>query len=142
MSYFIDKFNRIFGKKVQNIRSDALAVLKNYNWPGNIRQLENVIERAFNMVETDELTPDHLPTYLVESMEDAKGTVLFEQESVLHRTQKEKSFKTLSDDKAGLERQKIELVLQKTHGNKSETARMLGISRMTLYQKLRKYGLA
>jgi len=142
VSYFIDKFNRIFGKKVQTIRSDALAVLKNYNWPGNIRQLENVIERAFNMVETDELTPDHLPTYLVEAMEDAKGTVLFEQESVLHRTQKEKSFKTLSDDKAGLERQKIELVLQKTHGNKSETARMLGISRMTLYQKLRKYGLA
>jgi len=139
--FCIDKFNRIFGKKVQEIRPDALEILKNYNWPGNIRQLENVMERAFNMVEADEIMVEHLPSYLTETVRESEELGESTNKEFSLRTGRNDFVTTLSDAKEGLERQKIEEILRNAHGNKSEAARILGITRMTLYQKLRKYGL-
>lgn len=135
--YFIDKFNRIFGKKIQGVQPEVLEILKNYNWPGNIRQLENVMERTFNMVESDEILLEHLPTYLAEATPESERTSASKNKESADHGRRE----TLSGAKEVLERQKIEEILRKAHGNKSEAARMLGITRMTLYQKLRKYGL-
>jgi transcriptional regulator with PAS, ATPase and Fis domain len=138
VQYFIGKFNRIFGKKVQDMRPDALQILKSYFWPGNVRQLENVVERAFNMVEADEIYPEHLPLYLLEGLQensdsgDGSGAEMYIQKNQVHK---------LSDAKDMLERKKIVEILKISHGNRSEAARALGISRMTLYHKMKKYEL-
>ncbi|PWU21647.1 MAG: sigma-54-dependent Fis family transcriptional regulator [Bdellovibrio sp.] len=72
VQFFIKKFNQLHGKRVSGIAPDALAVLKKYNWPGNIRELENVIEHAFIMEAGHILTLRSLP----ESILNATGTVL------------------------------------------------------------------
>ena len=136
--YFIEKYNRVFGKKVCEISEDALRIFKAYDWPGNVRQLENVMERAFNMVETDKILLEHLPHYLVEVLQESnKYRESLSAESLMAPN----SMHPLSEAKDMLERQKIIELLRNVHDNKSEAARALGISRVTLYQKIKKYGL-
>ncbi len=60
VGYFITQFNKQFGKAVQGIRPDALELLQSYDFPGNVRELENLIERAMILAETDLLTPKDL----------------------------------------------------------------------------------
>jgi len=67
-TYFIEKFNQQHGKKITGLSPEAMAILKAHNWPGNIRELENVIEHAFVIESTNELTPESLPESLVGSM--------------------------------------------------------------------------
>jgi DNA-binding NtrC family response regulator len=62
--YFIEKFNGQHGKKITGLNDEAMAMLKAHNWPGNIRELENVIEHAFVIETGNELTPDSLPETL------------------------------------------------------------------------------
>lgn len=137
VDYFIEKFNRIFGKKVRMLQPEVLRILKKYHWPGNIRQLENVMERAFNMVEQDEIALEHVPGYLLEDLSPfgEQGPV----RSVSVGRPKTEGFLTEAKDE--LERREIADALTKARGNKSEAARLLGITRMTLYLKLKKYGL-
>lgn len=132
--FFIEKFNRIFGKKVQTIAPEVTDILNGYQWPGNIRQLENVMERAFNMVEAEVILPEHLPAYLWETLQQPATLV----GDYIAKTG---SIANLADAKQSLERQKIKEILDKTQGNKSEAARLMGITRTTLYQKLQKYQL-
>ena len=94
-----------------------------YPWPGNIRELENSIERALNLVdEAEMITSDHLP-------EEIRG---YKSPS---------STLTLNEVIEETERHTIINYLELMNGNKSETARVLGISRTTLYEKMNKYGL-
>ncbi|HET6487337.1 MAG TPA: sigma 54-interacting transcriptional regulator, partial [Spirochaetia bacterium] len=58
--YFLGKFNRVLNKKVRRISPPALRLLNGYRWPGNIRELENTMERAVLMAETDQITPEDL----------------------------------------------------------------------------------
>ena len=132
--FFIEKFNRIFGKKVQTIESEVTDILNGYQWPGNIRQLENVMERAFNMVEAEEILSEHLPVYLLETLQQPVV-------QIRDFVTRPGSAANLADAKQSLERQKIKEILDKTRGNKSEAARLMGITRTTLYQKLQKYQL-
>ena len=142
VQYFMEKFNRVFGKKVKQIQPAVLEFFRQYPWPGNVRQLENVMERAFNMVETEEIQVEHLPAYLLEVPPQPEIASSGAREDLmpgrLHRNAGDVS---LSDAKELLERRKIEEILLNTHGNKTQAARLLGITRMTLYQKLKKYGL-
>lgn len=132
--FFMEKFNRIFGKKVQSIVPEVAEILNGYHWPGNIRQLENVMERAFNMVEAEEILPEHLPAYLWEMRKP--------QDNLVKDTFVSPDLNTnLANAKQNLERQQIKDILDKTRGNKSEAARLMGITRTTLYQKLQKYKL-
>ena len=134
VGFFVEKFNRIFGKKVQTIAPAVSDILHCYHWPGNVRQLENVLERAFNMVEAEEILPEHLPAYLWELRKP--------QETPDYAIATRLGFSAnLANAKQNLERQQILEVLERTRGNKSEAARLMGITRTTLYQKLQKYKL-
>ena len=134
VGFFVEKFNRIFGKKVQTIAPKVAEILNGYHWPGNIRQLENVMERAFNMVEAEEILPEHLPVYLWE--------LLKPQETAAQEVAARSCLNVnLANAKQELERQQIKQMLERTRGNKSEAARLMGITRTTLYQKLQKYKL-
>lgn len=120
--FFIEKFNKKFGIYIEKIDEDAMYHLTNYSWPGNIRELENVIERAYNFIEGDTIKKSHLPENILASdRQFLRGN--------------------LNDKLDKYEEEIITEALKNYEGNKSKTARMLGINRSCLYQKLKKYGI-
>ncbi|HXK27771.1 MAG TPA: sigma-54 dependent transcriptional regulator [Candidatus Binatia bacterium] len=126
VDHFIRKFSDGAGRKVTGIQEEALTALKNYSWPGNIRELEHTIERAVLLGRGSTVSIDDLPPQLAACGESAVvlGAALAKQ-------------LTLRD----LEREYIGKVLQTTQGNKTEAARILGVDRTTLYRKLEEYKL-
>jgi len=118
-SYFLDQYRKEFGKEINGISDEILAQFLAYPFPGNIRELENAIERAVIVCEGDELEKEHLP----QSFQEVKKS------TGLNR----KDFFTL----AQLNEQYILEVMQATKGNKSEAARILGINRGSLWRKLK-----
>jgi two-component system, NtrC family, response regulator HydG len=118
--YFLAQFACKYEKPLLKISSSAYDTLKNYNWPGNIRELKHTIEKAVILSDSDCLEPNDF--YI-------KDKHLVSKES-------ENNFR-LSD----IEKKTIENVLEKCKGNVSKAAQILDISRTTLYSKIEKYGL-
>lgn len=123
---FLDDFGRAF-RKMFRIADETMEYLNHYSWPGNIRELKNVIERACILTDNGAILPSHLPNDLqTTSCEDASRDLIVPlSELSLEETEKKQ----------------ILAVLEKTAGNKSEAARILGIARITLREKLKKYGI-
>lgn len=119
--FFIKKFNDKFGIYIEMISDEAMSRMLEYNWPGNIRELENVIERAYNFVEGNEIVLENLPDNILNYMDASKG----ELNNKMNNYEKEMIVKTLKE----------------CNGNKSRTARILGINRSNLYHKLKKYNI-
>ncbi len=121
-NHFIRKFSDRHALDMPlTISTEAARALKSYTWPGNVRELENIIERACLYSKAVDLTPD-----------------LFPQKIFLSTTHPEQQ----SSQPANLnqsEKKTIEAALQQTNGNKSKAAKLLGIARSTLYEKLKKY---
>ena len=126
LNYLLDKFASKYGKKIGAISPEVMATFINYDWPGNIRELENVMERMVVMSETDSLSLDQVPP-------EIRGVVSTTEASTL----KEK-IETLSQV---TEKQMIIDALNKTHQNRTQAAKLLGISRRTLQNKIKEYGL-
>jgi DNA-binding NtrC family response regulator len=124
VKHFIDKFADGARRNVEGIREEALAALKSYDWPGNIRELEHTIERAVLLGKGTLVGLEDLPAHLV-----ARG------ESAIVLAQALDNRLTLRD----LEREYIGKVLANSNGNKAEAARILGVDRTTLYRKLEEY---
>jgi DNA-binding NtrC family response regulator len=124
--YFLKIFTEKYCKKINNVSPEIMATFSNYDWPGNIRELENVLERMVLMSETDTLTLDQLPA-------EIRGTVT----TVESPTLKEK-IDTISQM---TEKQMIIDALNKTNQNRTRAAKLLGISRRTLQNKIKEYCL-
>jgi transcriptional regulator with PAS, ATPase and Fis domain len=121
-NYFVKQFSEKTNKKTLNIADGFLQKLENYSWPGNIRELKNIIERSVILSNGDTLTPDVLP---------------YEMQ---HQTEKQnKSMSAFSMQ--SIEKLHIQKVLNYTKGNKAETARLLEIGIATLYRKLEEYNI-
>lgn len=120
--FFISKFNNKFGIYIEKIDEEAMDYLMNYTWPGNIRELENVIERAYNFVDGNIIRVKQLPEKIIKGRGHA-------------------AVGDLKNNLNSLERQLIVDTLKACGGNKSRAAQVLKINRASLYQKLRKYGL-
>jgi transcriptional regulator with PAS, ATPase and Fis domain len=123
VQHFIGKFNIEMGGKIERASEEALEILMQYNWPGNVRELENVIERA--MVIT-------------------KGNLIKAEDLQLSpQVLKEKGAAPSSDDKTikSLEKKHIAIVLEENKWNIQKSAEQLGIDRVTLYNKIKKYKL-
>jgi len=119
---FLERLSKLRGEKPVFITKDALEQLKRYSWPGNIRELENVLERASLFCSGNRITPDDLGLPVgPPSSSDIKA----------------ENNMTLGE----LERRAIEMRLKYFSGNKQETAKSLGISLKTIYNKMRGYGL-
>jgi PAS domain S-box-containing protein len=116
---FIDKLNRKLNKNIRFISEDVQKLFMEYSWPGNIRELEHTLEHAFILCHSDIITIDDLP---------AK----FKNFS----SQRPQSKPVIDDEKMS-----IMEALEKTGGNKAKAARILGISRRTIYRKLEDYGV-
>ena len=124
VEHFLKKYCDQNGLEPKTISANSLRLLMNYSWPGNVRELENVIERAVLMSTGSAVNPE---VYPVETEEE-------ENPMPLHQATREVT--------ENVERQKIMEALQKAEGNRSRAARLLGISRATLYEKLKTYNLA
>jgi transcriptional regulator with PAS, ATPase and Fis domain len=116
-AHFIDKFNRLHGKKIKGISRPAKSCLFAYNWPGNVRELENVMERAIVSTTEDFIREDDLPLRLREDTE-----INHEEIAPLHE----------------FEKKYVERVLSFTKGNRTECAKLLAISRRALGRKIEK----
>jgi DNA-binding NtrC family response regulator len=122
-SYFIDRFNREFRKKIRGLTPAATALLEQYQWPGNVRELRNAIERAMLLVDRDHLEPGDF------SLTRNLSPVEF----------------TLPADGVNLdevERQLLVQALERSRGNQTQAAQLLGINRDQVRYRIEKFGLA
>ena len=122
INHFLEKFGSQTGGRELRISPDALNVLSDYSWPGNVRQLENVIERAYALSSGKVIAPSDLPPEIRNFNEN----------------------QNIDDTNLNLRDNEIQLIkkaLQKTKGNKAEAAQLLGINLSTVYRKLDKYGI-
>lgn len=129
VNYFIKRNQEKLGLPVYGINKDAIAALMEHEWPGNIRELENCIERAMILTEGNEITLTSLPRTVKKSAQD---------NSVLSLPVDELSIKKLS---RSLEESLIKRALEKTGGNRTHAAKLLEISHRTLLYKLKEYNL-
>jgi len=125
-NHFLREFSRKFQKDFKDVSAGALQLLNAYAWPGNVRELRNVIERVVLLEEGERLEAEHLPPEVLGRRVIASESALEQSESL--------SLRTL----AQIEADHISEVLQLTAGNKSRAARILGISRQGLIEKLRR----
>lgn len=125
--FLIKKVSNKLGIYIKGISKEAKEYLYNYNWPGNIRELENVIERSANLLDSDFIIkPQHLPKEILKSY--------------IVKIHVEKN-KYLKDIIAELEKEVICNCLEKNNGNKNKTSKILGISRASLYKKISEYNI-
>jgi DNA-binding NtrC family response regulator len=123
--HYLARYAREYGRPVQAVSREAFTVLQSYKWPGNVRQLRNVIESAVLLADSDTLLPYHLPPELL--LAEAPPELADEGVSLL----------TLSE----LERRHIQKVLAASGGQMNVAAEILGIHRNTLRRKLAEYGI-
>ena len=123
---FLDEFNRENGKQVEGLTPDCMDQLLAYSWPGNIRELRNVIERMVVLSRQNRLTVRDLPAQIRQVMADGARS-----------TQTWSPGLSLED----AEKQMIIRALESHRGNRTKAAQQLGISRRTLHRKLNEYGL-
>jgi DNA-binding NtrC family response regulator len=123
---FLEKFASREGRVLHGIDEDAMDLLVQYDWPGNVRQLENVIERGVVVAMGDRFSRKDLPPHLQEGKRAAAAkTQVLEGDCLL----------------ADVEKVAVEATMRRHGGNKSRAARTLGISRKLLYSKMREYSL-
>lgn len=127
-NHFLQEANLEFDKKIENISTEAMKFLESYPWPGNIRQLKNVVRKVVLVAGSGSTEIKEISAELLESQAEVQEMLLVKQGS-------------LKAASAGLELQMIKEALEKTGGNKAEAARILNISRKTLYRKMRELNL-
>lgn len=116
--HFLENANGELEKQSKGFSEEVVESLKQYSWPGNLRELRNVVRRAVLFAEGDYISPEDLPPFLAEK-------------------QFEESLPLRSEN----EQERIEIALQRAQGNKTLAAKLLKIDRKTLYNKMHQYGM-
>lgn len=128
ISSLLDRINQRIGSNAAGITPESMEIARNYSWPGNVRELENVLEQAVNWSNDELIDFRRIPNRFWEN--DERNRASSAKEPVV-----------LQDELARKERDLLEKTLRDAGGNRSEAARMLGISRSALYRRLEKHGL-
>ncbi|HLP58271.1 MAG TPA: sigma 54-interacting transcriptional regulator, partial [Candidatus Deferrimicrobium sp.] len=132
VAHFIEKLNQREGKRVRTLSPDALNALIRYDYPGNIRELENIIERALVLAENDVLQVEDLPLYII-----SRGK--FASDGLTIRTGD--SSLPLAERLMSVEKEILETTLKKHKYHQTNAARELGISEGCLRYKIRAMGI-
>jgi DNA-binding NtrC family response regulator len=142
---FIRYYNNQFKKNVATVSQDAISLLMKYDWPGNIRELRNVIERAVILENTSKLQIESLPgeIILLHDHDDVDGADEFESDNVgeMNLSSLQIDFPDEGISLFKLEKQIIQKAIEKAETNQTKAAKLLGISRDTLRYKIKKYNL-
>ncbi|WP_350289848.1 sigma-54 dependent transcriptional regulator [uncultured Croceitalea sp.] len=121
-NHFLEKANSDLNKEVKGFSEEVITLFQEYNWPGNLRELKNVIKRSVLLSTSDAIVLDVLPKEVVKNSEN--------------------SYEALdSFSKSNYEKEQIVKALKKTNFNKSKAAQLLQVTRKTLYNKIRHYNL-
>jgi PAS domain S-box-containing protein len=123
---FIQKFNALKGREIQGISENALGILMQHDFPGNIRELENIIEYAFVLCRGDMIRTSHLSREITNSAKNRSD---------------EPAFQLPSSHLDAAEKKAIIEALQRHHNNRGRTAAFLGINKSTLWRKMKKYNI-
>jgi two-component system, NtrC family, response regulator len=130
VAHFMARFQETLGREVRDVDPEVMTALYRYSWPGNIRELENVIERALVLCKGRRITPDDLPPEIRESPEiEERLDALISWE------------KGLTETLDAIEERMIRQALKRVGNVQAQAAKVLGISRSNLQYKLKKYGL-
>lgn len=119
--FFLERFRNRQGKSITGISNEAMTILRRYDWPGNIRELENAIEHAFVLCQGERIEVQHLPERIVDGAQQ--------------RDRQPTRFADSSPEAV------IRECLRRNKGNRARTARELGMHRSTLWRKIREYGI-
>ncbi|MCB2182056.1 MAG: sigma-54 dependent transcriptional regulator [Desulfobulbaceae bacterium] len=123
ISHFIDKFNRAFSKEVKGVSPQVMDILTAYEYPGNVRELENIIQRAVALADSERIQlrdlPSRLQKFAEQQADDAEQMMPLEE----------------------VEKRHIATVLEKTHYNKNLASVILNLPRTTLWRRMKKYRL-
>ena len=122
--HFLAQKSQAMGKAIHNIDRECLDLLCQYSWPGNVRELENVIERAVALENGTCISPDDLPEN-------------FHNLSIEIYRRRSSEIPTLEEH----EKNYILWVLEKYEGNKTKAAKIMGIDRVSLWRKVKRYGI-
>lgn len=129
--HFLDKYNQKIKKRVLGITDESMRYLLNYEWPGNIRQLENEVERAVTLAENDSfIKPADLSEEVYKFSDNTETLAVINTKM------------TLKDAIEDLERRMIERTMNDTKWNQSHAAKILGVSRQGLIKKLKRYKIS
>jgi DNA-binding NtrC family response regulator len=120
--HFLSKKSKAMNKDVQNIKKESMELLCQYSWPGNIRELENVVERAVALANGPEISVGDLPDYIINL-------------SVETYRRQGSEVPTLEEQQKNY----IKWVLDKCEGNKTKAAKIMGIDRVSLWRKVKRY---
>jgi two-component system response regulator AtoC len=138
--HFIEKYNKRLNKKIEGIADDALVMLQAYPWPGNIRELENMMERVLLFADGPRIEVKDLPEPVRTSLQSAVAqTTDTDTATLMVGETPLKDF--LKAKQAEIEKAFIVQALAKTDGNVTHAARLLGISRKSLQTKMKEFGL-
>jgi two-component system response regulator AtoC len=129
VDHFVKKYSQTMNKKVTGISPKALEMLMNYSWFGNVRELENTIERAIVLIDKDQVEPENLPAEIQKFQDQIKTAPATEEEYSIKKGSKL------------LEMGLIKKALKKTKGNHTHAARLLEISHRALLYKIKEYGI-
>ncbi|KYC95122.1 sigma-54-dependent Fis family transcriptional regulator [Heyndrickxia sporothermodurans] len=130
----IQKLNQDYGRNVEGITKEALVKLMDYDWPGNVRELENILSRAIIFMGYNEAQIDQQHILVLSNKKDIQHASTYSETMTA-----EQDLTTLVES---YERNVIQQVLEKNNGNKTATAKQLGVSIRNLYYKLEKFKLA
>ena len=125
IDYFIGKFNRLQDRNIQGLSDDAMACLMSYGYPGNVRELENIIERAYVLCRTSIIGLEHLPVELQRMTTHEPSSELVTGQMVMRQ----------------IESQMIQEALHRHVGNRTAAAHALGIHPSTLFRKVKALGI-
>jgi two-component system response regulator AtoC len=138
VEHFVRKFNAKLGRNLTGFEDEAMKHLLHYGWPGNIRELENVVERCVIFAEDGEVGMQHLPAEIRDSAKDLEPSLLSDLGAMPGRTGLKEAVREAT---LKLEREFIGRALDQTGGNVTHTARLLKISRKSLQNKMKELGL-
>ena len=126
INFFLNMFKNEMKKNIENIEGELLEILMNYDYPGNIRELKNIIERLVVLSDSNMLSKRDLPIIRVKSNETGRTDL---------------NLRTLKDVRQNAERKHIQQILMNCGNNISEAAKVLDISRRQLYNKIYEYNI-
>ncbi|UOK59886.1 sigma 54-interacting transcriptional regulator [Bacillus sp. OVS6] len=139
----LKKLGTKFHRYDLDLSEEVMLDLERHSWPGNIRELENVLERAVNVLDGQMIYPEHLPLYL--QQEGKSHSPTYSGQLPLSPTQSSKLYgpvKSLKVIVAEAEKEAIFHALTEAKGNKLEAAKLLGIGKTSFYDKCKGYGIS
>lgn len=136
-SHFLEKFSKILGMNVKKISNEAMEILRRYQYPGNVRELENIIERTVALEPSAVILPESLPKHMLETKEEVSGHI--DAHAIQIDDTKGIELERLTAD---FERALLIKALEQTGGVKKKAAKLLNISFRSMRYRVDKYSLS